>query len=129
MARYEGQPGDVQVEPKTLDIERISESDDEQEPEEFDQAVAFLPQIIAKNSVSNDDLLYLYARYKQVTVGPCNTKRPGFLEFQAKKKWDAWNLVKEISEGEAKSQYIQKIKQLEPGWDCNASSKQSTKTS
>ena len=30
----------------------------------------------------------------QVTVGDCNTTRPGMMDFAGKAKWDAWNAKK-----------------------------------
>ena len=30
----------------------------------------------------------------QVTVGDCNTARPGMMDFAGKAKWDAWNAKK-----------------------------------
>jgi diazepam-binding inhibitor (GABA receptor modulating acyl-CoA-binding protein) len=59
--------------------------------------------------LSDSDLLYLYARYKQVTVGPCNTIRPGFLDFKGKAKWDAWNKIKDKSKSDAEKEYIQQV--------------------
>ena len=82
----------------------------------FNKASAYLPEIMAKMSVDSDHLLYLYARFKQATVGPCDTKRPGFLEFQLRKKWDAWKSLKEMSQEEAKAQYVQRIMLLDPSW-------------
>jgi diazepam-binding inhibitor (GABA receptor modulator, acyl-CoA-binding protein) len=68
--------------------------------EEFDYAkdrVWDLP-----DTPSNDDLLKLYklfftrryeltGRYKQATVGDCNTGRPGGWDLKGQRKWDAWN--------------------------------------
>jgi len=55
----------------------------------FNLAASHLQNIV--NDLSPDtkdnDLLYLYARYKQATIGPCNTSKPGFLNATARKKW------------------------------------------
>ena len=32
---------------------------------------------------SNDELLQLYALFKQASVGDCNTSRPGMMDFKA----------------------------------------------
>ena len=37
-------------------------------------------------------LLFMYS--VQATVGDCNTKKPGALDFVGKAKWMAWNAVK-----------------------------------
>jgi len=30
-------------------------------------------------------------RYKQATIGDCNTGRPGGWDLKGQRKWDAWN--------------------------------------
>ena len=45
----------------------------------FDQAAADVKNL--KASPSNDELLQLYALFKQGSVGDCNTSRPGMLFF------------------------------------------------
>jgi diazepam-binding inhibitor (GABA receptor modulating acyl-CoA-binding protein) len=44
-----------------------------------------------KTSPTNDELLNLYALYKQATCGDNNTCKPGTFDFKGKKKWEAWN--------------------------------------
>jgi acyl-CoA-binding protein len=39
---------------------------------------------------SNDDLLELYALYKQATAGDVAGSRPGMMDFKGRAKWDAW---------------------------------------
>lgn len=82
----------------------------------FDKAAGHLPQVLAKVTVSDENLLYLYARFKQATEGPCNTSRPGLFEFQAKKKWDSWNTIKNMPREQARTEYVAKIKLLDPEW-------------
>lgn len=55
----------------------------------FNLAAAHLEELISNSNISlkEGDLLYLYARYKQATVGPCDTAKPFFLDVQARKKW------------------------------------------
>lgn len=43
---------------------------------------------------TDDQLLKLYALFKQGTVGDINTDRPGFFDLKGKAKWDAWNQLK-----------------------------------
>ena len=86
------------------------------EKELFEKAAAHLPQVLAKVTVADENLLYLYARYKQANEGPCNTSRPGLFEFQAKKKWDAWNSIKSIPKEQAQSEYVSLIQELDPEW-------------
>ncbi|RZB93196.1 Acyl-CoA-binding protein isoform A [Glycine soja] len=61
---------------------------------------------------SNEDLLILYGLYKQATVGPVNTSRPGMFNMRDRAKWDAWKAVEGKSKDEAMGDYIIKVKQL-----------------
>ncbi|PFX22253.1 acyl-CoA-binding protein-like [Stylophora pistillata] len=61
---------------------------------------------------SNEDMLEVYALYKQVTVGDCNTERPGFLDMTGKAKWDAWNGKKGTAKAEAEAAYIAKVEEM-----------------
>jgi len=61
---------------------------------------------------TDEDKLEVYKWYKQVTVGDCNTVRPGALDFTGKAKWDAWNGVKGTSKDEAEAKYIAKVNSL-----------------
>ncbi|GJX50992.1 six-bladed beta-propeller, TolB-like protein [Tanacetum coccineum] len=46
---------------------------------------------------TNDNKLALYGLYKQATVGPVNTDRPGMFSMAERAKWDAWKAVEGIS--------------------------------
>jgi len=61
---------------------------------------------------SNDELLKLYALYKQSTVGNNNTPQPGLLDLKGKAKWSHWNSLKGTSQQNAQSQYITFANQL-----------------
>ncbi|KAF9335080.1 Acyl-CoA-binding domain-containing protein 1 [Podila minutissima] len=61
---------------------------------------------------SNDDLLQLYALFKQATVGDINTTRPGFTDFKGKAKWDAWKEKEGLASAEAEKQYIALVEKL-----------------
>ncbi|KAL9966782.1 hypothetical protein ACROYT_G024903 [Oculina patagonica] len=61
---------------------------------------------------SDADMLELYALYKQVTVGDCNTERPGMLDFTGKAKWDAWDAKKGTTKEDAEAAYIKKVEEL-----------------
>ena len=54
----------------------------------------------------------IYAFFKQSTVGPVNTKRPGMMDFVGRAKWDAWNTLGKMSSDEAKQAYIDYIGEL-----------------
>ncbi|XP_020299696.1 acyl-CoA-binding protein homolog isoform X2 [Pseudomyrmex gracilis] len=56
---------------------------------------------------TDEELLELYALFKQATVGDNNTSKPGMLDFKGKAKWEAWNKKKGTSQEAAKQSYIE----------------------
>lgn len=62
---------------------------------DFDKAVEEVKHL--KIKPSDDEMLFIYSRYKQVTVGDINTEWPGILDFKGEAKWDAWNEPKGTS--------------------------------
>lgn len=65
-----------------------------------------------KEKPTDQELLDLYALYKQVTVGDVNTARPGMLDFKGKAKWDAWEKKKGVSSEDAKAEYTKLADEL-----------------
>ena len=61
---------------------------------------------------SNDDMLELYALYKQGSVGDCTGKRPGMLDFVGGAKFDAWSALAGTSQDEAMERYVNKVESL-----------------
>lgn len=61
---------------------------------------------------SNEDLLSLYALYKQATEGDVTGKRPGFTDFKGRAKYDAWADRKGDSIEDAMEKYINLVKTL-----------------
>lgn len=58
---------------------------------------------------SNEDLLQLYAFYKQATTGPvagADVKKPGMFDIVAKAKYQAWQTLGSMAKEEAAQQYI-----------------------
>ncbi|XP_008548648.1 acyl-CoA-binding protein-like [Microplitis mediator] len=78
--------------------------------ERFEKAAEEIKELAT--TPSNEDLLEIYAFYKQATVGDCNTEKPGFFDFKGKSKWEAWNSKKGMSQDEAKEKYISKVAEL-----------------
>uniref|UniRef100_A0A1J3HVC1 Acyl-CoA-binding protein n=1 Tax=Noccaea caerulescens TaxID=107243 RepID=A0A1J3HVC1_NOCCA len=78
--------------------------------EEFEEHAVKVKKLTT--SPSNEDLLILYGLYKQATIGPVNTSRPGMFAMKERAKWDAWKAVEAKSTDEAMSDYITKVKQL-----------------
>ncbi|XP_050422864.1 acyl-CoA-binding protein homolog [Adelges cooleyi] len=65
-----------------------------------------------KQTPSDQDLLELYAYFKQASVGDCTTAKPGFLDFKGKAKWEAWNSKKGVGNEEAKAKYVELVNKL-----------------
>ncbi|MEY1661834.1 acyl-CoA-binding protein [Isoalcanivorax beigongshangi] len=61
---------------------------------------------------SNDDLLYLYAHYKQGSVGDVQGKRPGMLDVKGRAMYDAWAKLKGVGQQDARQRYIAKVSAL-----------------
>ena len=61
----------------------------------------------------NDILLQLYSLYKQGNEGDVTGDMPGFADFEARAKFDAWNKIKGKSHDEAKEEYISIVEKLE----------------
>lgn len=60
----------------------------------------------------NDTLLRLYALYKQGAEGDITGERPGFFDFVAAAKYEAWEKMKGTEPDAAKQQYIDLVKRL-----------------
>ncbi|XP_023669035.1 acyl-CoA-binding domain-containing protein 6 [Paramormyrops kingsleyae] len=80
--------------------------------EEFEAAADRVPGLL--QTASRDQLLYLYARYKQVKVGKCNTPKPGFFDFEGQKKWQAWKQLGDMSATQAMQEYVLCVQGLDP---------------
>lgn len=55
---------------------------------------------------SNEELLDLYALFKQATDGDVSGERPGGFDFKAIAKFDAWSGKKGKTKDEAMKEYI-----------------------
>ena len=62
---------------------------------------------------SNEDMLTLYALYKQGSSGDVQGDRPGFMDFVGGAKYDAWEKLKGMSADEAMQKYIDKVTSLQ----------------
>jgi acyl-CoA-binding protein len=61
---------------------------------------------------SNDDLLELYALYKQSTSGDVSGSRPGMLDLKGRAKFDAWTKKKGTSKDDAMQKYVAFVDKL-----------------
>lgn len=55
---------------------------------------------------ADDELLKLYALFKQATSGDASGPRPGMLDFVGRSKFDAWKNVGGLDTADAMSSYI-----------------------
>ena len=60
----------------------------------------------------NDDLLFLYAHFKQAADGDVSGKRPGMLDMVGRAKYDAWAKLKGTGKDQAMQKYIDKVQGL-----------------
>lgn len=60
----------------------------------------------------NEDLLFLYAHYKQGSAGDVSGKRPGMMDMVGRAKYDAWAKLKGMSQDEARQGYVSKVEAL-----------------
>ncbi len=61
---------------------------------------------------ASDELLELYAYYKQATVGDASGDRPGMLDFKGRAKFDAWSARKGMSADQAMTAYVALVEKL-----------------
>jgi len=76
----------------------------------FEQAAAASKSLAARPD--NDTLLQLYALYKQGSSGDVSGDKPGFFDFVATAKYEAWEGIKGLSSDDAMQQYIDLVKKL-----------------
>ena len=61
---------------------------------------------------SNEELLSLYAHYKQATDGDVKGSRPGVFSIKERAKWDAWAELKGLGKDQAMEKYNQIVSGL-----------------
>ena len=65
-----------------------------------------------KTRPSDDDLLRLYALYKQATDGDVSGDRPGAFDFVNRAKYDAWARLKGTDNDKAMKSYVDTVARL-----------------
>ena len=78
--------------------------------EKFQQAAVDVKTLTSRPS--NEDMLALYANFKQASSGDVAGKRPGMLDMVGRAKYDAWAALKGISSDDAKQTYIDTVNRL-----------------
>ncbi|MBN9161860.1 MAG: acyl-CoA-binding protein [Myxococcales bacterium 68-20] len=76
----------------------------------FEDAQVRVKQL--SKSPSTDDLLELYALYKQSTAGDVSGSRPGMLDMKGRAKYDAWATKKGTSKDDAMTKYVALVDRL-----------------
>jgi diazepam-binding inhibitor (GABA receptor modulator, acyl-CoA-binding protein) len=79
--------------------------------DEFQSAVERSKQLTSRPS--NEDLLDLYALFKQATEGDVSGDRPGGFDFKAIAKFDAWSSKKGMDKDKAMDDYKALVSRLE----------------
>jgi diazepam-binding inhibitor (GABA receptor modulating acyl-CoA-binding protein) len=76
----------------------------------FEEAQRRVKQL--SKTPSNEDLLELYAFYKQATAGDVSGSRPGMMDFKGRAKFDAWAGKKGTSRDDAMTKYVAVVDRL-----------------
>lgn len=84
----------------------------------FGRAATYLQSVVSE--FDQKTLLSFYGLYKQATVGPCNTSKPGIFNLEAKAKWNAWNDLSDMTKEVAMSRYVTEMENVRPEWDENS---------
>lgn len=75
--------------------------------EQAQQAVKTLSQ-----RPGNDDMLALYAHFKQASQGDVSGSRPGMFDMVNRMKYDAWAALQGMSQAAAEQAYIDRVNSL-----------------
>ena len=78
--------------------------------QQFDSAVIRSKELTKRPS--NEELLQLYALFKQATEGDATGERPGGFDFKAIAKYDAWAELKGKAKDAAMTEYIALVDKL-----------------
>ncbi len=79
--------------------------------QEFERAAERSKQFTKRPT--NEELLQLYALYKQSTEGDTSGERPGGFDFKAIAKFDAWEELKGKPREQAMQEYVTLVDKLE----------------
>lgn len=78
--------------------------------DDFNTAVSQSKELPARPS--NEDLLQLYALFKQATEGDVTGDRPGGFDFKGIAKYDAWAEKKGVSKEQSMQDYVNLVERL-----------------
>jgi len=83
---------------------------------QFAASIEALKVPLAAGTLTNQNKLDIYARYKQATVGDVTGDQPSSWAVKDRYKWDAWALLKGMSKDQGKQEYCKTADSLAPGW-------------
>lgn len=121
-----GSENDVRIEkPKeqASDVVASADSEDEWEGVEtseledhFHSAATVVSALATGPGIQGGEglQLLLYALYKQATEGSCTSAQPPFFNVKARRKWDAWSKLGQMTSEEAMAKYIELVVQMHP---------------
>lgn len=78
--------------------------------QQFEEAVGKSKELTKRPS--NEELLLLYALFKQASEGDVTGDRPGGFDFKAIAKYDAWAELKGKSSETAMQEYVSLVEKL-----------------
>lgn len=78
--------------------------------EKFEDAASRVKSLTARPS--NEQLLNLYALYKQATEGDVHGDKPGMFDFKGAAKYSAWESLNGTSTEQAQEQYVALVDEL-----------------
>lgn len=76
----------------------------------FETAAADVQKL--KKRPDDEDMLRLYALYKQSTVGDVSGERPGAFSFADRAKYDAWAKLEGTDSNNAMESYVKLVERL-----------------
>ena len=76
----------------------------------FEQALASVKGLTERPS--DDDMLSLYALYKQATAGDVAGDKPGMFDFVGRAKHEAWSELAGVDADDAMQRYVDKVEAL-----------------
>lgn len=76
----------------------------------FETAAADVQKL--KKRPDDEDMLRLYALYKQSTVGDVSGERPGAFSFADRAKYDAWAKLEGTDSNKAMESYVKLVERL-----------------
>lgn len=103
------------------DLLELGIEDIDELTEQFSKAAKHLQSLASE--LGNETLLLLYSYYKQGLEGPCNVPKPSWYDLKNKSKWEAWKNLGNMSNDDAKQQYINLVEKLDPAFKSTVASK------